>query len=155
LHLFQELKPALVFNGSHVHSRVATQVVHAARRVGIPTATFIFSWDNLTSQGRIVPPYDHYLVWNNEIREQLLQIYRAVRPEQISVTGTPQFDFHFRPQFHWSREEFCTRVGADPARPIVLYSTGMANHMPGEPRIVEGIADMLAEMADLGRPQLL
>src|SRR6185295_15902006 len=37
----------------------------------------------------------------------------------------------------------------------VLYSTGMANHMPGEPRIVEGIAAMLRDMTDLGRPQLM
>jgi hypothetical protein len=153
--LFRELKPALVFNGSHVHSRNAIQAVQAAQWLGIPTAAFVFSWDNLTSQGRIMPPYDHYLVWNDRIRAQLLAIYPSVRPEQVSVTGTPQFDFHFRSEFEWTREEFCRRVGADPARPIVLYSTGMPNHMPGEPRIVEGIATMLREMTDLGRPQLM
>jgi hypothetical protein len=73
----------------------------------------------------------------------------------VTVTGTPQFDFHYREEYYWSREEFCRRVGADPSRPIVLYSTGMANHMPGEPEIVEGIAGMLREMTDLGPPQLL
>jgi hypothetical protein len=31
----------------------------------------------------------------------------------------------------------------------------MANHMPGEPLIVEQIADMLRDMKDLGAPQLL
>jgi hypothetical protein len=155
LRLFKNIKPSLVFNGSHVHSRVATQAVQAAQWLGIPTATFIFSWDNLTSQGRLIPPYDYYLVWNNALRDQLLEIYSSVRPEQVLVTGTPQFDFHFRPEFHWSREEFCARVGADPARPIVLYTTGMANQMPGEPSIVEGIATVLREMTELGPPQLL
>ena len=53
------------------------------------------------------------------------------------------------------RDAFCRQVGADPNRPIVLYTTGMANHMPGEPIIVEAIADMLRDMTDLGRPQLL
>jgi len=153
--LFTELKPALVFNASHVHSQVAIQAVQAAQRLGIPTASFIFSWDNLTSQGRIMPPYDYYLVWNEAIRNQLLEIYHSVRPDQVFVTGTPQFDFHFRREFKWSREEFCARVGADPKRPIVLYATGMANHMPGEPRIVEEIAEMVRGMTDLGRPQLL
>ena len=153
--LFRELKPSLVFNGSHVHSRVAIQAVQAAQWLGIPAATFIFSWDNLTSQGRIIPLYDYYLVWSEMIRDQLLQIYGSIRQEQVIVTGTPQFDFHFRREFYWGREEFCARVGADPARPIVLYSTGMANHMPGEPRIVEGVAAMLREMTDLGPPQLL
>jgi hypothetical protein len=153
--LFEELRPSLVFNASHVHSSVATQAVQAAQWLKIPTAAFVFSWDNLTSQGRIMAPYDYYLVWNEGLRDQLLQIYENIRPEQVFVTGTPQFDFHFRSENQWSREEFCRRVGADPARPIVFYSTGMANHMPGEPQIVESIARMLRDMTDLGPPQLL
>ncbi len=155
LDLLRGLKPTLVFNASHIHSAIAVQAVQAAQWLGIPTATFLFSWDNLTSQGRIVPPYDYYLVWNDRIRTDLLNIYGSIiRPEQVFVTGTPQFDFHFRPEFAWSREEFCSRVGADPARPIVVYSTGMANPMLGEPRIVEGIARMLRDMPH-PRPQLL
>ncbi len=153
--LIKRLNPSLVFNGSHVHSQVATQAVQAAQWLGIPTATFIFSWDNLTSQGRITLPYDYFLVWNETLRRQLLEMYQWIRPEQVFVTGTPQFDLHFRPEFHWSREEFCRSVGADPHRPIVLYSTGMANHMPGEPEIVEQIADILRELDQFDKPQLL
>jgi hypothetical protein len=155
IRLFEEIKPSLVFNGSHVHSHLATPAVQAAQWLGIRTAVFIFSWDNLTSQGRIIPPYDYYLVWNDHIRSQLLSMYRTVRPEQVFVTGTPQFDFHFDPGFYWTREEFCARVGADPLRPIVLYTTGIAHHMPGEPQLVERIANLLREMADMGPPQLL
>lgn len=155
LDLYRETRPALVFNASHVHSVVAQPAVQAARWLGIPTATFLFSWDNLTSQGRIMPAYDYYLVWNEAIREQLHQLYPAVPRDRVFVTGTPQFDAHFQPRHYWSREEFCRRIGADPSRPLVLYTTGMANHMPGEPEIVRGIADMLREMDDLGRPQLM
>ncbi len=153
LDLYRQLKPSLVFNGSHIHSRIATQAVQAAQWLGIPTATFIFSWDNLTSQGRIMLPYDYFFVWNDALREQLLEMYREIKPEQVFVTGTPQFDFHFRPEFYWSREEFCRFVGADASRPIVVYTTGMANHMPNEQEIVEEIADFLAETEN--RPQLL
>lgn len=153
--LFQRLKPTLVFNGSTLHSKVAIQAVQAAQWLKIPTATFIFSWDNLTSQGRILPAYDYYLVWNKAIRDQLLDIYSEIRPDQVFVTGTPQFDFHFRPEFYWTREEFCAHVGADPDRPIVLYSTGMANHILGEANVVEGLAVMLREMREFGPPQLL
>jgi hypothetical protein len=131
------------------------ECVQQAQWKGIRTATFVFSWDNLTSQGRIIPAYDHYIVWNDDLRRQLLDIYSFVRPEQVSITGTPQFDFHFRPEYQWTREQLCRRTGADPARPIVLYSTGMANHMPGEERLVEGIADRLATMRHFGPPQLM
>ena len=153
LDLFCKLRPSLVFNGSHVHSPVATQAVQAAQWLGIKTATFIFSWDNLTSQGRIMLPYDYYLVWNEQLRRQLLEIYPRIRPERVFVTGTPQFDPHFEESIRLSREEFCAVCGADPARPIVLYTTGMPNHMPHEPEIVEGIADMLKALS--GPPQLL
>jgi hypothetical protein len=151
--LFEQLRPSLVFNASHVHGAIAIQAVQAAQWLNIPTATFLFSWDNLTSQGRILPAYDHYLVWNDAIRRQLMSIYPDVRAEQVAVTGTPQFDFHFRPEFHQDRESFCATVGADPARPILLYSTGMANHMPGEHLIVERIGDMMPALP--GNPQLL
>lgn len=153
--LFKELKPDLIFNASHVHSEVAVQALEAACWLGIPTAAFIFSWDNLTSQGRIIVPYDYYLVWNESLRDQLLTIYPSVDPKKVFVTGTPQFDFHFRSEFFWTREEFCSRTGADPERSIILYTTGMANHMPGEPGIVEGIARMLEDMTELGPPQLM
>ncbi len=152
---FESLKLTLVFNASHVHSRNATQAVEAAQWLGIPTATFIFSWDNLTSQGRIILPYDYFLVWNETLKRQLLEMYEWIKPENVFVTGTPQFDTHFWEKNYISREDYCAQIGADPNRPIVLYTTGMANHMPGEPEIVEGIADMLAAYPKETRPQLL
>jgi len=84
-----------------------------------------------------------------------LEMYQWINDEQVFVTGTPQFDFHFRPEFYQNREDFCREIGADVSRPIVLYSTGMANHMPGEPEIVEEIADMLKEIGGENPPQLL
>jgi len=153
--LYKKIRPGLVFNASHVHSRNATQAVEAAQWLGIPTATFIFSWDNLTSQGRIMLPYDYYLVWNEGLKKQLLEIYEWIKPENVFVTGTPQFDYHFQEKYYLNKEEYCDEIGADPNRPIVLYATGMANHMPGEPDIVEGIADILAEFPEDEKPQLV
>lgn len=153
--IYKKMRPDLVFNASHVHSRNATQAVEAAQWLGIPTATFIFSWDNLTSQGRITLPYDYYLVWNDDLKKQLLEMYEWIKSENVFVTGTPQFDYHFQDKYYLSKEEYCKEIGADPNRPIVLYATGMANHMPGEPDIVEGIADILSEFPEDGRPQLV
>jgi len=155
LNLYKKLQPSLVFNGSHIHSRVAIQAIQAAQWLGIPTATFIFSWDNLTSQGRIMLPYDYYLVWNEALKKQLLEMYEWISPAQVFVTGTPQFDFHFREEFYISREDFCASIGANPAKPLVIYTTGMPNHMPDEPVIVEQIADVLKEFDETLRPQML
>lgn len=151
----RERQPALVFNGSHIHNVPSTPIVRAAQWAGIPTAAFLFSWDNLTSQGRMMPTYDHYLVWNERIKADLQRIYPRVSADQITVTGTPQFDFHFQSQNFVSREEFCAQIGADPSRPIVLYSTGMASQMPEEPRIVEAVAEALGKVQGVPKPQLL
>ena len=155
MELLRRMKPDIVFNGSHIHSQNAIQAMQAAQWLGIKTATFIFSWDNLTSQGRIILPYDHYLVWSHGLKRQLLNMYEWIDPANVHVTGTPQFDFHFRSELYTTREEFCRRFRVDPERPIVLYTTGMANHMPGEPEIVEEIADMLSSESFKSRPQLL
>ena len=155
--LFREWRPTLVFNGSHSHSPVAMPAIHAAKDLKIPTAAFLFSWDNLTSQGRIIPQYDIYFAWNPAIRQDLMRIYPNIPPERVVVSGTPQFDLHFRDQDVWTREEYCRRIGADPKRPIVLYSTGMAYQMPGEVELVERLGDIVASMTDLasGPPQLV
>jgi hypothetical protein len=152
---YSRTRPDLVFNASHVHSRNAAPAVQAARWLGIPTATFLFSWDNLTSQGRVFPRYDHFLVWNEAIADQLLELYPGIDASQVTVTGTPQFDLHFDVHAEWTRAFFCHQVGADPEKPIVLYTTGMANHMPAEDQLVEDLADDLLGAHATGDCQLL
>jgi hypothetical protein len=151
--LLDRVAPDVVFNGSHVHGAEASPIILAARQRDVRTATFVFSWDNLTSQGRVIPRYDDFLVWTDAIRRDLVSMYPLIDPERVWVTGTPQFDNHFNRDLAWSRERYSELVGVDPDRPIVLYSTGMPNHMPGEPWIVEDIADRLASMPE--RPQLV
>ena len=151
--LLRKLKPDLVFNGSHIHSLNARLIMHAAKKLKITTATFLFSWDNLTSQGRILPYYDYYMVWNDQIKKDLLHIYKKIKPNQVITTGTPQFDFHFKKEFFLSRKEYAKVIGVDPNRPILLYTTGMLNLYPFEEIIVERIADLVQKMET--KPQLV
>lgn len=80
--MFRELRPDLVFNCSHIHGPQADLPMRAAHHLKIPTAAFIFSWDNLTTRSRIFIPYDFYLMWNEGMKTQLLEQY----PE-IPATG--------------------------------------------------------------------
>ncbi|MCH9647233.1 MAG: hypothetical protein K0U98_03275 [Deltaproteobacteria bacterium] len=153
--LFEELQPDLVFNGSHIHGQAGELPIRVAKRMGIPTAGFIFSWDNLTSRSRIFPPYDHYLVWHENMRQQLLEIYPRVKAENVWTTGTPQFDFHLKSDLELSREELCQRVGLDANRPFVLYTTGISNHFFEEHRHVEEVIRILAELDLPHKPQLV
>ncbi len=153
--LFEKLEPDLVFNCSHIHGPAGELPLKVAHRMGIPTAGFIFSWDNLMSRSRIFVPYDYYLVWNERMRRQLLDIYPAVRPDRVLITGTPQFDFHFQPAFWLDRPELCQRIGADPDRPFVLYTTGIDKHFPEEHHHVRLVAELLAQLDIAPKPQLV
>lgn len=144
--LLSEIKPDLVFNGSHVHSKNAYPIIQAARLLKIKTCTFLFSWDNLTSQGRISPPYDHYFAWNSSIKRDMLRIYPTLKDNQVTVTGTPQFAFHFDETQYLSREKFLQSLGLKADEKYVLYSSGMSHHMPHEPDVAELLADQLAEI---------
>lgn len=145
--LFQQLKPDLVFNCSHIHGPAAEEPLRAARDLGIQTAGFIFSWDNLYSRGRIISPYDHYLVWNDLMASELRRFYPAIPEDRIHITGTPQFDFHFDSRFYLDRAELCRRIGIDPARPFVLYTTGVDRHFPEEHFHVRNVIRQLKEIS--------
>ena len=153
--LFARLKPDLVFNGSHIHGAAGELPLRVAQRMGIPTAGFIFSWDNLTSRSRIMVPYDYWFVWHEGMKRQLLDVYPKIKPESVFVTGTPQMDFHFRPELVMPREELARRIGIDPARPFILYTTGIAHHFPKEHLHVESVIRLLKELDVPVRPQLV
>ena len=94
--LFTRLKPDLGSTCSHVNAPAGELPLRVARRMGIKTAGFIFSWDNLTSRNASWY-YDYWLVWHESMKRQLLSIYPRIQESDVIVTGTPQFDFHFKP----------------------------------------------------------
>lgn len=153
--LFSEIKPDLVFNCSHIHGPQADLPLRVAHGMGIKTAGFIFSWDNLTSRSRILVPYDYLLMWTEGLKKQLQDFYPEIQPERIIVTGTPQFDYHFNPKFWLSREELCRRVGLDPSRPFILFSTGRDVDFPQEHKIVQEVIRFIKNSNLSPRPQLL
>ena len=100
-------------------------------------------------------PYDYWFVWNQHMRGQLLGFYPEVRPGSVFVTGTPQFDFHFNPKYRLSREEVCRKIGIDPARPFILYTSGIYNHFFEEHKHLQSIIRHLQSIDVHPRPQLV
>ncbi len=151
---FEAFRPDVLFC-SHQRPASIAPAVLAARQLGIPTASFIFSWDNLSSKGRIVAPFDHYFVWSDYMAEELTRFYPRVTADRIHVVGTPQFDPYGDPSIQWTREEFFRRVGADPSRKLICFSGGDAGTCPEDPLHVEAILQLIRSGAIKGNPQLL
>jgi hypothetical protein len=103
--ILDQISPDLVFNTSHIHNSISLELMYAANKLQIKTAAFLFSWDNLTSQGRILPNYDYYFTWNNKIKMDVLKYYPKFKSTKVFVTGTPQIDFKFNKHFIYSNEK--------------------------------------------------
>lgn len=152
--LFQEFRPSVVFC-SNQKSPATVPIVLAAQTLNIPTATFIFSWDNLTTKGRIAAPFDYYLVWSRLMQEELLRYYPDVTTERVYIVGTPQFDPYADRSLLWSRQEFFHRIGADPSRPLICYSGGTPDIVPEDPNYVEILMQLIRNNRIKKYPQVL
>jgi hypothetical protein len=152
--LFKEMKPSVLFC-SHQRPSAIVPPVLAAKSLGIPTATFIFSWDNLTSKGRIAAPFDHYLVWSDLMRDEMLRFYPDVTPERVHIVGTPQFDPYADNNLLLSREEFFEHAHADPSRPLICYSGGDSYTCPEDQEHVRVLMELIRNGAIKGNPQVL
>jgi hypothetical protein len=153
--LFKRLKPDLVFNTSHIHGIAGELPSRIAHKMGIPLAGFVFSWDNLTSRSRIMVPYDYYFVWTDEIKEEMKRIYPFVSQDRVFPCGTPQFDYHFKDEFYLTREELAKKIGIDPSRPYILYTTGIARHWPEEHLAVRKVIELMQKLDLPQKPQLV
>ena len=127
-------------------------VILAARELGIPTATFVFSWDNLTTKGRIAVRFDHYFVWSEHMADELLQFYPDVSREQLHVVGTPQFEAYGDRSLHVERNEFFDQLGIDGARPVVCFSGGDHATCPEDPMHLAVLLEAIRCGAIAGEP---
>ena len=116
-------------------------LIEAANSLGLPTLVMIRSRDNLQHKIPYLPFADLYLVWSQVARDCLLTMYPETSPEQVHVTGAPQFDHHLDPSFRLTREEVFSLIGLDPNRPLILYTMATPTVIPHEVAIAQHLAD--------------
>jgi hypothetical protein len=113
-----------------------TEVVKAARILGIPTGFLAYSWDSLTNKGRLHAEPDRVYVWNDVHRREAVDLH-GVDPDRVVVVGAAQWDQFFTLAPTTTREEFCAGHGFDPALPIVLYLGSTKTVCRDEPPVIE------------------
>jgi hypothetical protein len=144
--------PDLVFC-THQRASRAVPAMLAARRLGVPTATFIYSWDNLP-KGRMAVHADHALVWSDAMKAELLRYYPEMPAGRAHVVGTPQFEPYFDPAPARPRAEFLGSLGLDPGRPVVCFSGDDEATSPFDPAYLADLARALRDLPE-PRPQIL
>jgi hypothetical protein len=137
-------KPDLVFcTNQRVTEAIAP--ILAAKKLGIATACFIFSWDNLPKATKIIAT-DYYFVWSNYMKKELFQYYPKLKEAQIIVSGTPQFEPHFDQSLFQSREAFCIENGLDPNKKYICFSGDDVTTSPFDEYYLEDLVDAVHEL---------
>ena len=108
----------------------------AARRLRIPVAMCVFSWDHLSGKSWIRIAPDRVLVWNETQRDEAISQH-GLPAERVEVTGAQCWDQWFERQPSRSYETFCRELGLDPSRPFVLYACSVLSRpAPNEAQFV-------------------
>ena len=148
LETLQKEKPAMVFC-TNQRPMTAIAPLLAAQELGIPTATFIFSWDNLPKATMVVET-DYYFVWSDLMKKELLFYYSYIKEEQIFVTGTPQFESHFDTRKLRSKIEFFEQNHLDINKKYICYSGDDVTTCPDDPKYLEDVALAIRELNGKG-----
>ena len=133
----QTENPAVVFC---TNQRITTAVasILAAQDLGIPTATFIFSWDNLPKGTKIIET-DYYFVWSEHMKNEFQYYYPQVNKYQIIVTGTPQFVPHFDKKIIEFKETFYEKYHLDFNKKYICFSGDDVTTSPNDPQYLSDV----------------
>jgi hypothetical protein len=138
LETLQKEKPGLVFC-TNQRPVLAIAPLLAAKKLNIPTATFIFSWDNLPKATMVIET-DYYFVWSEHMKKELLYYYPYIKEDQIFITGTPQFENHFDIGQRVSKEQFYKDHQLDLNKKYICYSGDDITTCPDDPQYLDDIA---------------
>lgn len=98
------------------------EYVQTAKGIGIPTVFSMFSWDNITTKGTFHSNPDFYIVWNEALAKELVELH-GIPQERIYITGAQRFDrlIDSMNGYILPREEFCRIAGLDADKKYILY----------------------------------
>ena len=131
-------RPSMVFC-TNQRQILSVAPLLAAKDLNIPTASFIFSWDNLPKATMIVET-DYYFVWSQFMKDEILFYYPTINENQIIITGTPQFEMHFDKTKLLDKDTFFYNYGLDPSKKYICFSGDDFTSSPDDEKYLEDLA---------------
>ncbi len=128
---------------THQRPPYLATLAYQAQKMKIKTACFIFSWDNLASKGRMAAHFDHYLVWSELMKKELLHFYSRVKEEAVAVVGTPQFEPYVLERYAMDKATFCHRFKLDPDKKTICFSCGDISTSKNDELYISTIAEAI------------
>tara|TARA_R110002124_G_scaffold267533_1_gene434793 strand:- start:85 stop:1482 length:1398 start_codon:yes stop_codon:yes gene_type:complete len=144
LQLIKEDKPSHLFF-THQRPPFLAPFLYAAQQFKIPTSTFIFSWDNLASKGRMLGDFDYFLVWSHLMKNELLYFYPDVKEESVGVVGTPQFEPYVMEKYKTKKQDFYTKFNLELNKKTICFSCADASIGANDPVVIRTVANAIRE----------
>jgi CDP-Glycerol:Poly(glycerophosphate) glycerophosphotransferase len=126
----------------NLQARNSVRFLTAARRLGLPVAGYVASWDHTVGKGVVSPHLRRYIVQNETMRDDLVR-YHGIDENRIVVTGWPQTDVFHQRRTRAAYELLLGRLGVDPSKPVVLFAGNTPTNAPYEGHLVGRLVEWL------------
>lgn len=151
--ILKEVQPSLLFC-SHQRALKAATIFRVSADLGIPTATVIYSWDNLP-KARMALKADNYLVWSEHMNQELKMYYPEIDTAKIHITGTPQFEFYDDQENILEKDFFYKKYNLDYDKKIICFSGDDVKTSPDDPSYLRDIAEEIISTGLQNQYQIL
>lgn len=145
---YQELLEEENFNllfFTHQRPPFVAPLVYLAQKMQLRTCSFIFSWDNLASKGRMAADFDLYLVWSELMKQDLMHFYPTTDESTIKIVGTPQFEPYVLERYAMDKAAFMERFRLDPLNKTLCFSCGDISTSRNDELYIEIIAEAVKD----------
>ena len=154
IQILEKDQPSHVFF-THQRPPYLAPFLFASIQLKIPVSTFIFSWDNLASKGRMLGSFDYFLVWSNLMKAELLYFYPNVKDENVRIVGTPQFEPYVMDKYKTNPVTFFKKFNLDSNTKTICYSCADVSIGKNDSIVIKTIADSILNAEISEKVQLL
>jgi hypothetical protein len=151
--LLHEHKPDLIVTGTPGYNPSDIHLLRAARRLRMPTATVMLSWDNLTSKGYMGAIPDDLLVWSDLMGREAVK-YHNFPANRIQWCGAAQFDHYHGWRERFDRLAWRRSHGIADETPLIVYGTINPQLLPHEVNILRSIVKAMRQNRFRRKPHL-
>ena len=135
---------------THQRPPFLAPILYNANLLNIKTVSFIFSWDNISSKGRMLGTFDKYLVWSDLMKRELLSFYPSTKDNDVFVVGTPQFEpYVLNAIYPTQKKDFFKKFELDVNKKIICYSCADSSIGKNDALHIQGILSFIKNTNNL------